>query len=184
MKMRRGLPVLMLLLCLGGCDLSKRRQNPQLTLTSSKVRADRRLYDGAPPVIPHKPLNISCIECHTVTGKEAPPLGFAPANPHAWTSGISGTRYCQQCHVFRQQDELFDESDFVGVTQHFAKADRLYPGAPPVIPHRVFMRENCAACHSGPVARPEIRCAHMERHHCRQCHIPVLSREDASLAGI
>ena len=35
--------------------------------------ASRRLYDGAPPVIPHAPLNIKCVACHTDTGKEAPP---------------------------------------------------------------------------------------------------------------
>jgi hypothetical protein len=171
--------------CLAGCDflVSPARSLP-LTVTSSQVRSQRRLYDGAPPVIPHAPLNITCTECHTATGKEAPPLGFAPANPHAKTSGISGTRNCQQCHVFRRQEELFRENDFAGLTQHFAKADRLYPGAPPVIPHRVFMRENCTACHSGPVARPEILCRHIDRKNCRQCHVPVTSHDPPSLAAL
>lgn len=143
------------------------------TLTASSVRAARRAYDGAPPVIPHPPLNIRCAHCHTDTGQESPPLGFAPANPHASTAGMSTTAHCQQCHVFRRQDELFVESNFVGLTQRFAKADRLYPGAPPVIPHRVFMRENCNSCHSGPAARPEIRCSHPQRANCRQCHAAI-----------
>src|SRR5688572_6625415 len=99
MKARRLQSAILLLLpvCLGGCDSPA--QQGALTLTASKVRAERRLYGGAPPVIPHPPLNITCMECHTATGKEAPPLGFAPANPHARTSGLSGTRNCQQCHV-------------------------------------------------------------------------------------
>ena len=148
-----------------------------VTLTPTAVRADRRLYDGAPPVIPHKPLNIKCTECHTSTGKEAPPLGFAPANPHAATKGVSGTSYCQQCHVFRRDEKTFLDldSDFVGLRQQFSKSERLYPGAPPVIPHRIFMRENCTSCHSGPVARPEIVCKHTERANCRQCHVPAVA---------
>jgi cytochrome c-type protein NapB len=170
-------------LLLFGCD-SLRSSGRSLKLTPSLVRAERRLYDGAPPVIPHRPINIDCTECHTTTGKEAPPLGFAPANPHAETSGISGTRYCQQCHVFRRQDELFRENDFAGLAQRFEPADRLYAGAPPVIPHRVFMRENCAACHSGPVARPEILCRHIERTNCRQCHVPATVSDTPTLATV
>jgi cytochrome c-type protein NapB len=164
----------------GGChrlwsaDGSESEQ-PRTTLTSMEIRAERRLYDGAPPVIPHKPLNISCTQCHTSEGRDAPPLGFAPANPHAATKGVSGTSYCQQCHVFRHDDQSFRklDSDFVGLAQHFVPSDRLYPGAPPVIPHRIFMRENCTSCHSGPAARPEIVCKHTQRVNCRQCHVPV-----------
>jgi nitrate reductase cytochrome c-type subunit len=155
-----------------------------VTLTPTAVRADRRFYDGAPPVIPHKPLNITCTECHTSTGKQAPPLGFAPANPHAATKGVSGTSYCQQCHVFRRDEKTFLDlqSDFVGLPQQFTPSDRLYPGAPPTIPHRVFMRENCTSCHSGPVARPEIVCKHTERTNCRQCHVPVIAQRDQTAA--
>src|SRR5262245_24829193 len=122
-----AVPVILSLLCSSGCDRLTRHQSPPLTLTSSQVRAERRLYDGAPPVIPHAPLNITCTDCHTATGREAPPLGFAPANPHAQTSGVSGTQYCVQCHVFRRQDEPFRENDFAGLVQRFTKADRLYP---------------------------------------------------------
>jgi nitrate reductase cytochrome c-type subunit len=173
----------------GGCHRSlpssdATTNTATVTLTSSAVRADRRLYDGAPPVIPHKPLNIKCTECHTSTGKQAPPLGFAPANPHAATQGVSGTSYCQQCHVFRRDEKTFLdlENDFVGLAQQFAQADRLYPGAPPVIPHRLFMRENCTSCHSGPAARPEIVCKHTERTNCRQCHVPVVVPRDQAAA--
>jgi cytochrome c-type protein NapB len=145
-----------------------------LHLTPSAVRAGRRLYDGAPPVIPHPPLQIKCTACHTDTGKEAPPLGFAPANPHARTEGLAGTSYCQQCHVFRRSEAAFADNGFAGLRQRLVKSDRLYPGAPPVIPHRLLMRENCTACHSGPAARPEIHCTHPQRANCRQCHVPVV----------
>jgi cytochrome c-type protein NapB len=174
-----GLVCLAAALAAGGCDLPTAGvPGSRVTLTSSAVRAERRLYDGAPPVIPHPPLNISCTECHTATGKEAPPIGFAPANPHARTDGISGTRNCQQCHVFRRDEQLFRETEFVGLPQRFGQTDRLYPGAPPVIPHRVFMRENCAACHSGPAARPEIVCRHIERRNCQQCHVPARDKDE------
>jgi cytochrome c-type protein NapB len=88
---------------------------------------------------------------------------------------MGGTSYCVQCHVFRRTDELFHgvESTFSGVPQRVTVSDRLYPGAPPTIPHRIFMRENCASCHSGPSARPEIVCRHTDRTNCRQCHVPV-----------
>ena len=49
--------------------------------------------------------------------------------------------------------------------------ERLAAGSPPVMPHPVFMRESCAACHAGPSARAEIRCTHETRTNCRQCHL-------------
>jgi cytochrome c-type protein NapB len=179
LTVKLGLVCLAAALAAAGCDwLAAGLSGSGVSLTSSAVRAQRRLYDGAPPVIPHPPLNIACTECHTATGKEAPPIGFAPANPHAHTHGISGIRNCQQCHVFRRDEQLFRETEFVGLPQQIRPADRLYPGAPPVIPHRVFMRENCAACHSGPSARPEIVCRHIERRNCRQCHVPVRDKDE------
>jgi cytochrome c-type protein NapB len=162
---------------LAGCD-SAAPEPAAIAPTASSTRAARRLYDGAPPVIPHRPLNIGCVQCHTDTGKESPPLGFAPANPHARTAGLSSTSNCQQCHAFRRLHAVFAESDFAGLAQRLAKGDRLYQGAPPVIPHRVFMRENCTSCHSGPAVRPEIRCTHPHRANCRQCHVPVAVRSD------
>ena len=183
MNGRLTIVVLLIVTGAAGCDATAPQQST-IAVTASTVRAERRLYDGAPPVIPHPPLNITCVECHTNTGKEAPPLGFAPANPHATTSGLSRTSNCRQCHVFGSQTDVFEATEFVGLRQQFAKADRLYPGAPPVIPHAVFMRENCNACHSGPVARPEIRCSHPLRSNCNQCHVAVVeTATDAGLAS-
>jgi cytochrome c-type protein NapB len=135
-----------------------------------QVRAARRAYDGAPPVIPHAPLGGACTDCHTATGRELPGLGIAPANPHLRTPGLSAASRCQQCHVFRTSDDLFTASAFEGLPQKPRHGPRLYADAPPVIPHHVFMREDCNACHSGQDARPQIRCSHPERARCLQCH--------------
>ncbi len=166
--------LLLVAICIAaGCDASATTTE----LTSSTVRAARRAYDGSPPVIPHAPLGAACIECHTAEGKESPGLGFAPANPH--THKVGATRNCRQCHVFSEAAESFVESEFVGLRQGLRRGDRLFNGAPPVIPHAVFMRENCAACHSGATARPEIRCTHPERVNCGQCHVVRQTTESA-----
>src|SRR4051794_22055375 len=82
-----------------------------------QVRATRRAYDGAPPVIPHAPLGGSCTDCHTTAARILPGLGIAPANPHLRTPGLSAFSRCQQCHVFRTSDELFVETGFRGLAQ-------------------------------------------------------------------
>lgn len=100
-------------------------------------------------------------------------VGFAPASPHEDTRSEGGTIRCVQCHVFRTSDMEFVASEFDGVTQALAAGDRATAGAPPRIPHRILMRENCLACHDGPGAREAIRTAHPERTRCRQCHVPI-----------
>ena len=94
--------------------------------------------------------------------------------PHAATPGLSVFSNCRQCHVFRTTEKVFVESRFKGVLQDLRRGDRMYPGAPPRLPHGLFMRESCAVCHDGPAAREEIRCRHPERSACAQCHVPVL----------
>ena len=111
--------------------------------TIATVRAQRRAYDGAPPVIPHKDFSVQCMNCH----------------------------------VFQNTDDVFVASTFEGMQQDLRHGDRLHPLAPPVMPHRVFMRENCRACHSGPAAREEIRCSHPERPRCLQCHLPRMTTD-------
>ncbi len=165
--------------------------------TDFATRAARRAYDGAPPVIPHPPLGAECTVCHTALGQAMPGIGFAPANPHlAMASGSaesaggslvaptvtrgpdSGTfANCRQCHVFQFDQGSFRESNFQGLLQQRSIADRLYPGAPPVMPHSTSMRENCVACHATESARPEIRCSHPERFNCRQCHMEVVESQ-------
>jgi cytochrome c-type protein NapB len=143
------------------------RQNAKKN--AAVVRAARRAYDGAPPVIPHKNFNMSCTQCHTALGM-AIDTGFAPPMPHQDTSGLAATSRCNQCHVFHESDDVFVESTFAGRPQDLRHGERFHPLAPPVVPHALFMRENCTACHSGPAAREEIRCTHPERRRCLQCH--------------
>ncbi len=138
--------------------------------SSATVRAARRAFDGAPPVIPHAPFGVACTNCHNERGMAVPGVGFAPPTPHGEL--VHGAlRRCQQCHVQQQSTTTFKDNGFVGLAQDLRRGKRLNPLAPPVIPHQILMRENCAACHTGPAAREPIRCTHPERAHCLQCHV-------------
>ncbi len=141
--------------------------------SSAEIRADRRAYDGAPPVIPHPSFGATCSNCHNERGRAVSGVGFAPASPHEDTGFAGGTIRCAQCHVFRDSSAEFVASGFDGLSQAMAAGDRATSGAPPRIPHRILMRENCLACHDGPGAREAIRTTHPERIRCRQCHVPV-----------
>ena len=145
--------------------------------SAASVRASRVLYDGAPPVIPHMSFGAACSSCHDSQGIAVEGVGYAPTSPHDDTERAGTTVRCRQCHVFVNSDEIFAGSDFVGLRQDLRQGGRLYPGAPPTIPHRTLMRENCAACHTGPGARAEIVTSHPERTRCRQCHVAVTTRE-------
>jgi len=144
---------------------------PGAVKVAADVRALRRAYDGAPAVIPHGPFGAACVSCHTADGMAVEGVGFAPPAPHGETNGMRAAARCQQCHVFRRTEELWRASTFHGLEQDLRHGQRLGLGAPPVIPHPVFMRENCRACHTGPAAREEIRTSHPERVRCRQCHL-------------
>lgn len=139
------------------------------------VRSQRRQYAGAPPVIRHAPISGKCVTCHTAEGTHKPPLGFAPANPHTKTPGMSAESRCRQCHAFRRTDERFVGTDFVRESFTRATGSRAHASAPPRIPHTLAMRTDCNACHTGPSARPEIRCTHPERTRCVQCHVPQVT---------
>ena len=144
--------------------------------TPATERAERRAYDGAPPVIGHENFQMVCTECHDREGMAVDDVGFAPPSPHEETRGLSAMSRCQQCHVFKVTDDLFAENAFAGLRQDLRSGGRLHPFSPPTIPHKTFMRENCTACHSGEAAREEIRTSHPERVRCTQCHVPVTTR--------
>jgi nitrate reductase cytochrome c-type subunit len=145
--------------------------------SSGAARAALRLYDGAPPVIPHSEFGAACGSCHDTEGISVEGVGYAPASPHDDTGEVNVTIRCRQCHVPVLDDGLFVQNEFEGLGQDLMPGSRLYDGAPPTIPHRVLMRENCAACHVGPGAREEIITTHPERTRCRQCHVPVTTRD-------
>lgn len=145
--------------------------------STAGVRANRRAYDGAPPTIPHQSFNITCTSCHDQQGMAVEGVGFAPASPHEETEREGATVRCRQCHVFATSDEVFVASDYEALEQDLRAGGRATPGAPPTIPHRTLMRENCIACHDGPGSREEIRTSHPERSRCRQCHVPVTATD-------
>jgi len=70
---------------------SSRMQDPNVELRSAslQVRAKRRAYDGAPPVVPHESFGLACKTCHTAEGKIVPTIGLAPANPNDSESASS-----------------------------------------------------------------------------------------------
>lgn len=157
------------LLLLVGCS-SSNEETPMLAASAAK-RAERRLFPGAPPVIPHPPLSGKCVTCHTPTGSSRPPLGLAPANPHTKTAGMSDESRCKQCHVFQTTQDEFVASTFESLRLDGVHGTKAHSLAPPTIPHQWFMREDCSSCHTGPASRPEIRCAHADRARCVQCHV-------------
>jgi len=139
-----------------------------------EARAARRAFEGAPPVIPHpvdpsSPAN--CKACHqqglAVRGIVAPKMSHAELGS------------CIQCHVPQggpglatTQDlpRLGEDNDFDGL-RSAGRGSRAWPGAPPTIPHMLWMRQDCSSCH-GPAGLAGLRTSHPERALCQQCHVP------------
>ena len=139
----------------------------------------RRAFSGAPPYIPHEvktTMNLkfsSCLSCHENGGFSKELNAYAPVTPHP------EFKNCRQCHVPMNDKNTFKGSHFTGLEAPKIGNKALLT-SPPVIPHQLQLRENCAACHSGPSAPVEIRTTHPERINCRQCHVPQLTRENFS----
>jgi nitrate reductase cytochrome c-type subunit len=167
-----------LMLLVVGCGPSVESSSDRGTLApaSYATRTQRRAFAGAPPVIPHPPLQAACTTCHAATAQPTPTLGIAPANPHLGDPREGSLANCRQCHLFAAVREEFVSNGFRGWHPDVTRGPRAYPGAPPVIPHSLGMRSNCLACHSGEGARPETKCSHPERSNCRQCHLTSQSR--------
>ncbi len=161
--------------------------NPADKRDSLAARAERRAFNGAPPVIPH-PIDqrspASCLACHAdglVVGDRV-----APKVPHERFES------CTQCHVESRsapfEPELLAENSFDGIAAPL-EGSRAYAGAPPVLPHTTWMRDDCRSCH-GPLGLPGMRCSHPERLSCRQCHassavldrVPFVNEADSVLA--
>ena len=149
---------------------------PTETAAAIARRKSLRAYDGAPPVIPHAIDTLRSSACTSCHGENADLVigGKRPAEiSHPWITN------CTSCHVpadgLRQvtapkETRLFVENSFIGKTSA-GHGSRAYGTAPPTMPHAVWMRQNCMACH-GPGREQAIRTSHPERQNCLQCHAP------------
>ncbi len=157
-------------------------RSPQVPLDADqlavalKARAERRAYDGAPPTIPHEIDQLSvaaCMSCHSTEST----LSIGTKRPatisHPYFSN------CTQCHVPANGLRRFTEAEnarlavanfFQGRTPP-GLGTRAYAGAPPTVPHPLWMRQNCMSCH-GPAREHAIRTSHPSRQNCLQCHAP------------
>jgi cytochrome c-type protein NapB len=138
---------------------------------SSKLRASRRAFNGAPPVIPHPVENTTDAACYACHGSGVNLAGFkASVMSHPFLGS------CVQCHApmapapFQDVDASV-ASSFVGLPAP-QEGKRAYKGAPPTIPHSQWMRENCNACHGGPHGWAGMESTHPWRTNCTQCHAP------------
>ena len=132
------------------------------------ARNTNRLYDGAPPVIPHEvaPLGReNCNNCHTPGSTENPDRIGPPRSHPAWGD-------CRQCHVERHGVDTFKANNFSAL-RWAARGHRQTAISPPMIPHGVQNREDCAVCHVGEQAPAALRAAHGHRSECRQCHVAM-----------
>lgn len=153
--------------------------DPLVKLASLHMRSERRAYNGAPPIIPHAVDQMSsdnCLACHG----EGLRIENRTANalPHPYYTN------CQQCHAPAASSPfstvLAVHNTFEGLPAPF-EGPRAWPGAPPIVPHSTFMRDNCLACH-GPTALPGLRTTHPERQQCLQCHAPSAELNQAVVA--
>lgn len=146
---------------------------------SLATRAERRAYNGAPPVIPHAAYALddrSCLACHGQALRLSTRTAKALPHPHLTN--------CTQCHApaappfFEGQGGTLADNAWVGIPAPREGA-RAAPGAPPAVPHTLHMRNNCLACH-GTHGWPGMQTSHPERRSCLQCHAPT---EDGAHPG-
>lgn len=154
---------------------------PEMILAALQARASRRAFDGAPPVVPHpiaQDSSASCLACHG-EGLQVKDR-FASKMSHPSFGGS-----CTQCHVSSQGPfsdaeagplaAALTENSFEGAESP-PKVPRAWPGAPPMVPHRTFMRSDCMSCH-GPKGLFALRTPHPERQSCSQCHVSVAASD-------
>ena len=132
-------------------------------------QAQNRAYPGAPPTIPHpvedeQHIADDCLVCHRNGGYAPIYKRYAPVTPHPDFSN------CRQCHVPQRTQQDFRPTHWQAAA--YPKLNqRMTPTSPPVIPHRIQLREHCQSCHVGPGALAEIKVSHPHRTNCQQCHV-------------
>lgn len=150
-------------------DILRYAADPVAKAAAVEHRAERRAYNGAPPVVPHAVNQLSsenCLSCHGEGLKVAERT--ARLMPHPYLTN------CLQCHVQQKstqfQPTVLAENTFQGKGAPVG-GPRAWPGAPPQIPHTTYMRDKCVACH-GPLGLDGMRTSHPWRRNCVQCHTP------------
>lgn len=146
------------------------------TNTVGKKPMSDRAFFGAPPVIVHRGIVTSerhtdCLQCHAKKNRiELRQQAIAPV-PHAEYS------QCTQCHVKTDPTikPFRTTTGFIGLDLP-GKGSRAHPLAPPTVPHKTFMRENCLSCH-GPTGNWRIKTRHPYRTQCLQCHAPEATQD-------
>lgn len=160
--------------------------DPEEKEAALEARAARRAYDGAPPVIPHAvdpSGSYACKTCHAEGMRVAGHV--APARSHGELQS------CTECHVVANgpvptEEPLtggppFADNSFEGLGSP-GDGPRAFAGAPPQIPHRTFMREQCVSCHG--VLGTGVRTSHPWRQACTQCHAPSAASDQRPAANL
>lgn len=149
-------------------------QSPREAVVGTRAAKDRSFF-GAPPPVSHslqtERSSAYCLQCHALENRiEKRHKAIAPV-PHAEFS------QCMQCHVSGRERDVpaFRENLFVGL-DFPGKGSRANDYAPPTIPHKTFMRENCLSCH-GVTGDFAIKTPHPIRSQCRQCHAPEAAQD-------
>ncbi|MCA9214767.1 MAG: hypothetical protein KDB27_16965 [Planctomycetales bacterium] len=145
---------------------------------SLAVRATRRAFNGAPPVIPHaveRTDDAACYACHG----EGALVGDRVANRMSHGLLVN----CLQCHAAPPPKPFANveakvANGFSGLPAPVS-AERAYPDAPPVIPHSTWMRDRCLSCHGGVAGWPGLEVSHRWRTNCLQCHATSATLEQS-----
>jgi nitrate reductase (cytochrome), electron transfer subunit len=181
-------------------DAPARRSNahPRTLATYRALRA----YPGAPPRVPHgvtpaEYRESRCSACHEAGGFSLRFGAYAPVTPHSEMgacvqchlvdSELSGRALpgtgpdadCRQCHGSPGVRSNEPSTEWRAAAWP-SLAKRGGSGVPPLIPHELDLRGNCAACHTGPAAVRELRTEHAEKIGCRQCHLRPETQETES----
>jgi cytochrome c-type protein NapB len=149
---------------------------PEATENAERdARENLRAFYTAPPVIPHPDENIGVNDCATCH-QEVRTIGDRTTlrTPHAQFSS------CRQCHVpaapaFGEPPEELATS-WKGLETP-KEGTRAHVVAPPTIPHRVALRDQCLSCHDKNSPFTHLRTSHPERSSCQQCHVAAAPAE-------
>ena len=154
------------------------KPDPQDKQQSTLIRASRRAFNGAPPIIPHAIERTDDAACYACHGKGLR-IGDRVANPmsHGFLAN------CTQCHAppppkpFATVDQTVANS-FVGLPAPL-QGERAFAGAPPTIPHSTWMRGSCLSCHGRGSGWVGLESTHPWRINCQQCHAPSAELDQA-----